>query len=63
LTEIFGKDSYSGLRGQLSDYETKMEDVRRKEEERLRIEQQKKYDKEVAKAEKRERLHHHRLRR
>jgi hypothetical protein len=52
LTEIFGKDSYSGLRGQLSDYETKMEDVRRKEEERLRIEQQKKYDKEVAKAEK-----------
>lgn len=50
ITEIVGKDSYSGLRGQLSDYETKMAEDRRKEEERLRAEQQKTYDKEVAKA-------------
>lgn len=52
LIELAGENSYSGLRGQKTDYETKQAEARRIEEERLRKEQQAKYDKEVKKAEK-----------
>lgn len=52
IKEIVGKDSRSGLRGQLADWEMKCQEEARKEEERVRTEQQKKYDKDVAKADK-----------
>jgi len=52
LIELAGKDSYEGLRGQLSDYETKQSEARRIEEEKIRKEQQDAYNKEVKKAEK-----------
>jgi len=56
LKEIIGKDSYNGLRGQLADYETKRQEEANKEEERLRIKQQKEYDKKVVKAEKKDEI-------
>lgn len=52
IEDIVGKDSYYGLRGQLANYETKMAETRRIEEERLRKEQEEKYKKDVAKADK-----------
>ena len=50
IEKVIGKTSMDGLKKQKADYELKCEESRRKEEERLRNEQQKKYNKEVAKA-------------
>lgn len=52
IEEIVGKSSYDGLRGQLSDYETKQAEARRIEEEKLRKKQQEEYNKQVKKADK-----------
>jgi hypothetical protein len=51
IKEIVG-DWHSGLRGQLSQYETLQEQARIEQEARLREKQQKEYEKQIAKAEK-----------